>query len=301
MSLTFFRGDLKEVVRELPLRIRLWIGKRLFANRSLDGFLICVSPKRVVKLLCREAELEGLRFVAANTTIPLPRVHRVHQCYGKLAIEMEYIPGCRNIWACWKDLTEEQKASVVDDVAGFIRQMRTLSPPAREYQVSSTDGGPCRDIRVATGRRFGPCKDVAAFHMCVRAGMSLEGARSSFGDKVARIHERSYDVKFTHGDLAPQNILIRDGRVAAVIDWECAGWYPEYWEYTKFHYNRIYCTEYCDRLAQAVTRYDKELEAERELWRWHDQPLDEFPLPQTSEERPKKGGRSNTTDVLFAN
>lgn len=25
--------------------------------------------------------------------------------------------------------------------------------------------------------------------------------------------------------------MIRDGRIVAIIDWESAGWYPEFWEY----------------------------------------------------------------------
>lgn len=38
---------------------------------------------------------------------------------------------------------------------------------------------------------------------------------------------------FTHGDLQAKNILLRaaDG-VPVLLDWECAGWYPSYWEYT---------------------------------------------------------------------
>lgn len=30
--------------------------------------------------------------------------------------------------------------------------------------------------------------------------------------------------------------MIKNGRVAAIIDWEMAGWYPEYWEYAKAFY-----------------------------------------------------------------
>ncbi|KAI1333114.1 kinase-like domain-containing protein [Xylariaceae sp. FL0255] len=36
---------------------------------------------------------------------------------------------------------------------------------------------------------------------------------------------------FTHGDIAARNILVRDGKIVALLDWEFAGWYPEYWEY----------------------------------------------------------------------
>ena len=32
----------------------------------------------------------------------------------------------------------------------------------------------------------------------------------------------------------PRNTLIKDGKIAAIVDWESAGWYPEYWEYTRW-------------------------------------------------------------------
>ena len=50
---------------------------------------------------------------------------------------------------------------------------------------------------------------------------------------------------FTHSDLHPQNVIVSETggeggeedeeekvySVAAIIDWEKAGWYPDYWEY----------------------------------------------------------------------
>lgn len=98
-----------------------------------------------------------------------------------------------------------------------------------------TDGGACRDIRVGSVKRFGPFDDIAAFHDCVRAGIALEYVQGSFGAKVLQVHQRQYKICFTHGDLGVQNILVRDAKVVALIDWECAGWYPGYWEYTRAH------------------------------------------------------------------
>ncbi|KAK4125673.1 hypothetical protein N657DRAFT_708637 [Parathielavia appendiculata] len=37
---------------------------------------------------------------------------------------------------------------------------------------------------------------------------------------------------FTHGDVNPFNILVCGNRATGIIDWEFAGWYPHYWEYT---------------------------------------------------------------------
>lgn len=44
------------------------------------------------------------------------------------------------------------------------------------------------------------------------------------------------EVLLTHNDLHPRNVTVRDGKVAAILDWELAGFYPEYWEYVKAWY-----------------------------------------------------------------
>lgn len=39
---------------------------------------------------------------------------------------------------------------------------------------------------------------------------------------------------FTHGDIAPRNIMVdENGNITGIIDWEWAGWYPDYWEYAQ--------------------------------------------------------------------
>lgn len=35
----------------------------------------------------------------------------------------------------------------------------------------------------------------------------------------------------THGDLSPGNIIVQDGVITGIIDWETSGFYPEYAEY----------------------------------------------------------------------
>jgi len=37
---------------------------------------------------------------------------------------------------------------------------------------------------------------------------------------------------FTHGDLSSLNILASGDDIVGIVDWETAGWYPAYWEYT---------------------------------------------------------------------
>jgi aminoglycoside phosphotransferase (APT) family kinase protein len=47
------------------------------------------------------------------------------------------------------------------------------------------------------------------------------------------------NIKFTHADLHPTNVMVSASgppRVLALIDWGQSGWYPDYWEYVKMSY-----------------------------------------------------------------
>lgn len=46
------------------------------------------------------------------------------------------------------------------------------------------------------------------------------------------MNKMSRRIVFTHDDLKPHNILVRGGQITGLLDWESAGWYPDYWEFT---------------------------------------------------------------------
>lgn len=51
--------------------------------------------------------------------------------------------------------------------------------------------------------------------------------------KANEIREYPHQITFTHGDLKAHNILVGDdGHLSGFLDWESAGWYPEYWDFT---------------------------------------------------------------------
>jgi hypothetical protein len=68
--------------------------------------------------------------------------------------------------------------------------------------------------------------------------------------------------------------VVNGGKIAAIIDWGFSGWHPEYWEYTKAHFDfgLIAMPERREELGASLPRYDDEVSAERALWRWCDQP-----------------------------
>ncbi|KAK3939916.1 kinase-like domain-containing protein [Diplogelasinospora grovesii] len=58
---------------------------------------------------------------------------------------------------------------------------------------------------------------------CRRSRCTGTRSRPSFGAE--------YPIVFTHGDVTARNIIVRNGRIVALLDWEFAGWYLEYWDY----------------------------------------------------------------------
>src|SRR5204863_8894243 len=54
-----------------------------------------------------------------------------------------------------------------------------------------------------------------------------ERARVRFRDRLPA----SAPYTLTHGDLASCNIIVKDGQLAGILDWETAGYFPVWWEY----------------------------------------------------------------------
>ncbi len=48
----------------------------------------------------------------------------------------------------------------------------------------------------------------------------------------AMLSAHKHEIKFTHNQMRPKNILFKDGHISAIINWAHSGWFPEYWEYT---------------------------------------------------------------------
>jgi aminoglycoside phosphotransferase (APT) family kinase protein len=81
-----------------------------------------------------------------------------------------------------------------------------------------------------------------------------------------RYDHRSY---FTHSDFHHTNLHVEGGRLSGIVDWECAGFRSEYWEFTK----AIYCSHGHPDLRAIFSRtfdndYQDELEIEQKLWRY---------------------------------
>ncbi|CAH0043627.1 unnamed protein product [Clonostachys solani] len=185
-------------------------------------------------------EAATMEFVAAQTSLPVPKVHCAFVHKGITYIVMERIKGeviARSI----RSLPKEALGKLLGQLRTLLDEMRSLEPPPPGTAVESCVGGSLCDTRIPRSKpRFGPFETMEDFHLWLRDGTKLEDLDNREQTDGVRDVRRMITLQdlprvktcFTHGDLNSCNILVRDGKVAGIIDWEFAGWYPDYWEYT---------------------------------------------------------------------
>ncbi|WXC64563.1 hypothetical protein SNK03_010373 [Fusarium graminearum] len=228
-------------LRRLLTRIALKTTAHFYKH---DGPCVPISKHSIVKTgrSVHLTEAATMRFVAANTSVPVPTVHCSFVHNNQEFIVVERVQG----QTLAKALSASSKAEI-DNILMQLRQMfqelRTLPPPP-STGVQSCLGGSLRDSRIPRSRpRFGPFKSIQDFHLWLRDGLRPEEHPDRGDDDWKGIKDMASKQDgpwpppvFTHGDLSPFNIMVRDGRVVSIIDWEFAGWYPYYWEYTAAWY-----------------------------------------------------------------
>ncbi|KZV83136.1 kinase-like protein [Exidia glandulosa HHB12029] len=221
-------------VRLTGLRERLWdFGLRwALLTRPIRSNVHRLDQRHVLKWIDTPTEALTMDFVAKNTTIPIPRVYETIRHEGRYAVIMELVDASDRTW---QHLSRNTKIDIAKQLGGFIAQLRALVPP-HPGRVECVDGSPCRDPKLNIAL---PAGTVEEFHAAL--GHDLVREAEGFPDWIPlrpafkRIHGRNYRTMLSHADLNWHNMLIRDGKIVAILDWESAGWYPEYWEYTRLN------------------------------------------------------------------
>lgn len=102
-----------------------------------------------------------------------------------------------------------------------------------------------------------------AFHSFLRNGVNGPVEVEDMQRLITLHQENTSPTCFTHGDLSSFNILVRDGKIAGLIDWEMSGWLPDYWEYTSAWHVNPYDEFWREEVDRFLEPHGKELEMER--------------------------------------
>ncbi|PYH95642.1 kinase-like protein [Aspergillus ellipticus CBS 707.79] len=177
------------------------------------------------------AEAHTLRIVERYTSIPAPRAIDVLETSRHAYMLMTCVPG-RPIGLVLDIMTDDQLKQAVHDLKRYVAELRQIPPSPTEYQICNSQGDGVLDWRIPdSSREQLRFKTEADFNKYL-----TDPFWADIRTRAAKSHGIPHDIVFTHGDLNPRNILAENGRITGIVDWENAGWFPEYWEYTKAHY-----------------------------------------------------------------
>lgn len=218
------------------LRFRFWNylhtrGRRLWEP---EGLAQCIEGGMYIKQ-SRPSEGETVAFVRSRTRIPVPVVIDNVTVDGVTVLVLSALPG-DTLLEVGRNMTADQSRKLSKQISAFLAELRALPPP---YEGISGFGfgetpSPVRCERVAMfSTPYGPWPSVTNFHsrLVERAALNVPPELSDIVlAQIRTAHSRKHRVCLTHNDLAPQNILVdAEFNITGIIDWEAAGWLPEYW------------------------------------------------------------------------
>ena len=168
-------------------------------------------------------------------SIPAPRPLGLLRMGRVSILFTSYFPGT-TLEAAWADLAADQKFSVRDQLDAIFRDLRAMQFP-HSMPLGGVAGEGCRDHRRLLRRSTVPIFSVEDFET-FRFSEPIYGSTMFIDFLRAFTPRSSYQVVFTHGDLRPENVIVKiteDNQciVNGLIDWEESGFYPEYYEATK--------------------------------------------------------------------
>ena len=220
-------------------------------------------------------EEEALATTTARAMgLPVPRClsYGYHGDGFPGSILMTRIPGV-TLDTVMDTLSESELSTIAIELENIIRHMRSFASPYGN-SVCGIDGGSVRSHRVS-GRLIEASPDIQSFHRELLVPASIkwwEGKEDKFREHVAnydKMFTLPHNIVFTHGDLMHHNIMVQDGHITGIIDWEAAGWLPEYWEFTTaLRGPKMYEEPPWRRFIRSLPsyHYDTEYDCEWSLW-----------------------------------
>lgn len=176
---------------------------------------------------------------------------------------MEFVEG-DSLESVWPTMSAPDKESVARQLGRIISSLR--SGRQESFSIGAING-PVHECRTYSTHSGGPFTDEKAFNDSTLNLFPLtpQPIRESLRDKM----QTGHGIRFTHADLSPRNIIVKNGIIQAVVDWEFAGWFPEYFEYVKFFECVTSCVDWKNYSPCIFeTTYAEELVVKQAILRW---------------------------------
>ncbi|KAK2754038.1 hypothetical protein FQN54_007207 [Arachnomyces sp. PD_36] len=175
-----------------------------------------------------EFEAENLRFVKENTSIPVPTVvEEWKEDGGHYFLLTKSTPGTP-LKAVWPTMTDDEKNKVAKQTADYMLQLRELQGPG----IHSLRGEPLGDTDLFGGKATGVSisSDDELWTEMEKLLINYLNIPKQIRQKIREKMPPAAPYTFTNQGLFIHNVLVKDGNVVGISDWESGGYCPVWWE-----------------------------------------------------------------------
>lgn len=189
-------------------------------------------------------ESASIAFVQVNTGIPVPKVYRTWtedtngHTFGY--IEMEKVPGVQ-LEQAWCQMSLAARSTATAEFTDHVKQLRAIPQSEPVGWIGACDGSGTFDCRLSHKaiEEVDPFASEQDFNAFISRNLVRNGTDNYKEQFLPVLKTYEHKIVFTHGDLSSLHIFVdvQSGHILGIIDWEMAGWMPEYWEYLKALYS----------------------------------------------------------------
>jgi aminoglycoside phosphotransferase (APT) family kinase protein len=202
----------------------------LFHGASDRGYW-SLGSERVLKERSKKPpnfEAANLHYLRTNTTLPLPVIIDEWSEGSRYFQIMQRIHG-EPLSEAWKSMPACDRDRVAQQTASYLQQLRPLQSP----RLQALHDAPLHSAYLFHGDYRLPHGPFATDdELWAEMAKALRGVPEKARRQLQERMPAAEPYTFTHGDLNSGNIIVKDGNVAAILDWEASGFFPIWWEST---------------------------------------------------------------------
>lgn len=183
-----------------------------------------------VKAWCKELESESntIRFVKSHApSIPLPEVIYSWVDYdrNRSFLILKRVNG-HTLQQAWPQLSLLQKSQIASQIAKYCSTLAKITSTSFESATHQAVLEPFLGLPAELDYPSWKPRPLGPFSLTNFASHSSRQPSTYHSDIGTLFY-------FYHADLGPGNIMVKDGKVVGILDWESAGFYPKFWIATK--------------------------------------------------------------------
>ncbi|KKZ60746.1 hypothetical protein EMCG_04595 [[Emmonsia] crescens] len=215
--------------------------------------VVAINDEIVVKFgtSLNASEGQALIYLERHVpTVPAPRLYAMYRDSNQLFLVMQRAPGVP-LNSIWPSLTKSEKDGIVAKLRQAFDVLRQAECPWPDFYGSLDSSGvhhylfSCQE---GSRKHLGPFYGEAAFVEGLISNYRTLIERRGCPDFKTRAYEtyltsvlKGHRPTLTHGDVHMKNIVVAENASrrdqgmrsfdVVLVDWEAAGWYPDFWEF----------------------------------------------------------------------